>query len=244
MPGPVSAARSHEARGRPPRRRGAGAARSSAAGCRRRAAARRASAAAGRSGSASSITWLETSSVTPPAASPWNSSHRSRRSTGSRPTVGSSSTSTSGAPSSAAASETRAALPAGEPADERLGVVRRARPRRSRRRRRRRGAPSTRGEVREVLAHREVGVHATAPGSRSRPRGAARASRPAGPSTSNVAASTTCTPTIAAHERRLAAAARAEQAGDASARDLEVTPSSTTRPPRTTAARPPRSPAA
>ena len=43
--------------------------------------------------SASSITWLETRSVAPPAASRWNSAQRSRRRTGSSPTVGSSRTS-------------------------------------------------------------------------------------------------------------------------------------------------------
>ena len=46
--------------------------------------------------SASSMTWLETRTVAPAVASPWNVFHRSRRSTGSSPTVGSSSTSSSG----------------------------------------------------------------------------------------------------------------------------------------------------
>lgn len=51
--------------------------------------------------SASSITWLDTSTAAPPSAIRWNSSHRSRRSTGSRPTVGSSSSSSRGEPTSA-----------------------------------------------------------------------------------------------------------------------------------------------
>src|SRR5439155_7563774 len=61
--------------------------------------------------SASSMTWLDTSSVAPASASSWKRSQRSRRSTGSRPTVGSSRTSSSGVPSSAVASETRARCP-------------------------------------------------------------------------------------------------------------------------------------
>ena len=60
---------------------------------------------------ASSMTWLEISSVAPSAASPANVRHRSARSTGSSPTVGSSSTSTSGRPSGAVASETLARPP-------------------------------------------------------------------------------------------------------------------------------------
>ena len=61
--------------------------------------------------SASSITWLETSSARPRSASSWNVPQRSRRSTGSRPTVGSSRTSSSGLPTSAVASDTRARWP-------------------------------------------------------------------------------------------------------------------------------------
>src|SRR6266545_5821070 len=53
--------------------------------------------------SASSMTWLETSTAAPASAISWNSRHRSLRSTGSRPTVGSSSTSTSGSLRSATA---------------------------------------------------------------------------------------------------------------------------------------------
>ena len=60
---------------------------------------------------ASSITWLETSNVAPSSARRWNRVQRSRRSTGSSPTVGSSSTSRSGSPSSAAASDTRERWP-------------------------------------------------------------------------------------------------------------------------------------
>ena len=61
--------------------------------------------------SASSITWLDTSRVVPRRASSWNWSHRSTRSTGSSPTVGSSSTSNSGCVTSAQASETRVRCP-------------------------------------------------------------------------------------------------------------------------------------
>ena len=61
--------------------------------------------------SASSMTWLETSTAAPSSAMRWNRSHRSRRSTGSRPTVGSSSTSRSGWPSSATARLTRLSWP-------------------------------------------------------------------------------------------------------------------------------------
>ena len=57
--------------------------------------------------SASSITWLDTIRPSPASASRWNSDHSSRRSTGSRPTVGSSSTSRSGLASRATASEAR-----------------------------------------------------------------------------------------------------------------------------------------
>ena len=61
--------------------------------------------------SASSMTWLDTSTAAPASAIRWNSSHRSRRSTGSSPTVGSSSTSRSGLPSSATARLTRLRWP-------------------------------------------------------------------------------------------------------------------------------------
>jgi RNA polymerase sigma-70 factor, ECF subfamily len=61
--------------------------------------------------SASSITWLETSSVAPASASVWQVFQRSRRSTGSSPTVGSSSTSSSGSLSSAVASDARECSP-------------------------------------------------------------------------------------------------------------------------------------
>src|SRR5690606_23581948 len=52
---------------------------------------------------ASSITWLDTSNVTPLPASERNRAHSSSRSTGSSPTVGSSSTSSPGLPSTAPA---------------------------------------------------------------------------------------------------------------------------------------------
>ena len=61
--------------------------------------------------SASSMTWLETRTVVPASASRWNIAQRSRRSTGSRPTVGSSRTSTSGWPSRATARLTRERWP-------------------------------------------------------------------------------------------------------------------------------------
>ena len=60
---------------------------------------------------ASSMTWLETSTVVPAAASRGTGAHSSSRSTGSCPTVGSSSTSTSGLPTSAQASEARLRWP-------------------------------------------------------------------------------------------------------------------------------------
>ena len=53
--------------------------------------------------SASSMTWLETSTATPVSARSWNVVQRSSRSTGSSPTVGSSSTSMLGLPSRATA---------------------------------------------------------------------------------------------------------------------------------------------
>ena len=56
---------------------------------------------------ASSMTWLETNRVVPAAARAWKRAHRSWRSTGSSPTVGSSRTSSSGSASRAQASETR-----------------------------------------------------------------------------------------------------------------------------------------
>src|SRR5919204_614341 len=61
--------------------------------------------------SASSMTWLETRSAVSERASSWNVSHRSRRSTGSRPTVGSSRTSSGGLFRSAGARPTRACWP-------------------------------------------------------------------------------------------------------------------------------------
>src|SRR5581483_4691004 len=95
--------------------------------------------------SASSITWLETRSVVPAAARRWKVSQRSRRRTGSRPTVGSSSTSSSGAPRSAVASEARA----GGPPDSRppTRAARRPRPTAaSASSTRARGAPSRRAK--------------------------------------------------------------------------------------------------
>ena len=62
--------------------------------------------------SASSMTWEETRRVAPrSAARVWKRFHRSRRRTGSRPTVGSSRTRSSGVPSRATARETRLRWP-------------------------------------------------------------------------------------------------------------------------------------
>src|SRR4029079_893011 len=60
---------------------------------------------------ASSMTWLDTSSVVPSRARRWNRAQRSRRNSGSSPTVGSSRTSSSGDPTRAAPSETRERWP-------------------------------------------------------------------------------------------------------------------------------------
>ena len=73
--------------------------------------------------SASSITWLETSNVVPRRASWWNCSHRSTRSTGSRPTVGSSSTSRSGMRHQRAGQRDSGALTAGKVAAQRGSVI-------------------------------------------------------------------------------------------------------------------------
>src|ERR1035437_682905 len=61
--------------------------------------------------SASSMTWLDTMSVVPDEARAANNTQMSRRSRGSRPTVGSSSTSSRGEPRRAVANETRACSP-------------------------------------------------------------------------------------------------------------------------------------
>ena len=73
--------------------------------------------------SASSITWLETKTAAPASASWWNSAHRSRRSTGSRPTVGSSRTSRSGASEQRDREAGPRPLAAAEPADDLVGVA-------------------------------------------------------------------------------------------------------------------------
>ena len=149
--------------------------------------------------SASSMTWLETSSVAPRSASRWKSSQRSRRRTGSSPTVGSSRTSSSGWPSSAAASETRARWPPGEPRDDAVRRARRATTSSSTRSTVvRPAAPRTRAKKREVLAHGEVAVDrrrlrhvADARGAApATPAGCAEHRRPSPPAT-------ICTPTIA-----------------------------------------------
>ena len=146
---------------------------------------------------ASSITWLETSSVVPRVGERRGTArHRSRRSTGSSPTVGSSSTSSSGSPSRAAASDTRARWPpesrptttsrvAAEadlvehPVERRRGDAEHA-PRSSA------GSRARSGRRRP-----------TAPGSRSRPGGAARGDPAGRPSTRTSPPATTWTPTSA-----------------------------------------------
>ena len=106
---------------------------------------------------ASSITWLETSSVVPPSASSWKKSQRSRRSTGSRPTVGSSSTSTLGLVEERRCERDARPLPAREPPDEVGGHVGEADTLDHLVDAHERRAEHAR-EVRQVLAHREVAV--------------------------------------------------------------------------------------
>ena len=165
------------------------------------------------------MTWLETSSVAPPSASRWNVFQRSRRSTGSSPTVGSSRTSSSGEPSSAVASDTRARWPP----ERRLTTWSRERLQPDRRERGvGRVAPRSEHarEVAQVLADGQVAVHgrrlrhvADAPraAAASRPPGRAR-----GPSQTRLLHADD-----RAQERRLAGAARAEQARHSAAAHLE-----------------------
>ena len=158
------------------------------------------------------MTWLETSSVVPSSASRWNSAHRSRRSTGSRPTVGSSSTSSSGSPSRATASEARERWPPdSRPTSESAwstrstrssacsaGVLRR---------------PQHPGEEAQVLGHGEVGVDARRLGHVAHPARAARRSRPAARAPRRGRPAPSARPTMRADQRALAAAGRTEQAG-------------------------------
>ena len=73
--------------------------------------------------SASSITWLETTSVAPAAASSWKVCHRSRRRSGSRPTVGSSRTRSSRLAEERRRERDAGALAAGEVADAAIGEL-------------------------------------------------------------------------------------------------------------------------
>ena len=156
------------------------------------------------------MTWLETSRLVPAAASRWNRSHSSTRSTGSRPTVGSSSTSSSGSraarrPARPGCAGRRRASPTscvGLRAEPVASMTRSTSPA---------GAPSTRAEVVEVLPHGEVVVDARPPGSRSRRGGAGRGARPAGRAPSTVPVVDPLHADDRAHQRGLAAAARAEQ---------------------------------
>ena len=168
---------------------------------------------------ASSMTWLETNSVVPAAARAWKRAHRSWRSTGSSPTVGSSRTSSSGAASSAQARETRpAARPTacptclgravGQPdvGQRAVGVGA--------------GRAVEGGEVAGVVPGREVAVDATAVWVTYPTRRRSGASRPAcrapGPRPGRP-----LHPDDAAHERGLAAAARPQQAGHLAGRHRE-----------------------
>ena len=143
MPPPVP----RPAAGTPPRRRPRRCAASScSARLGRPGSARRASAASRSQRSASSITWLDTSSVVPASASRRKSAHSSRAAPGrARP---------SARPAPAARARPAAPWPATRApagrrtaADDALGLPRPARPCRPPRRRRSAGAPSTRGEV-------------------------------------------------------------------------------------------------
>ena len=145
---------------------------------------------------ASSITWLETSSVVPPAASSWKKSQRSRRSTGSRPTVGSSRTSTSGSFEQRRRERHACPLATGEPPDEPARLVAETDPSDRRVDAVARDAEHAR-EVVEVLAHGEIAVDGGRLGHVRRAGRAAPASRPAAPSTVTSPPATTCTPTIA-----------------------------------------------
>ena len=166
-------------------------------GAAARAARRRASAAASRTRLASSITWLEISSVVAGAGRARGTiAHSSARSTGSSPTVGSSSTSSSGSLEQRRGERHARALAARRACRRPGPRGRRARRSRSPRRSAR-GRADDSGEVAQVLLDAEVRRRPTAPGSRSR-RGRRSSAAPAGrPSTLIVPPATICTPTIA-----------------------------------------------
>ncbi len=170
--------------------------------------------------SASSITWLETSSVRPAAASEAKVAQSSRRSTGSRPTVGSSSTSRPGSPSSAVASETRERSPPERFRDLVVHVLV-ERDRRDRLIRLGRGYAQDSSEEAQVLADAEVTVDRRRLGHIGRPGGAAGAIRPRRPSTVDSACLDHLDADDRPHQRRLAAAARPEQARDPARRNRE-----------------------
>ena len=168
----------------------------------------------------------------PSSASPWKVRQRSRRSTGSRPTVGSSRTSTSGAPSSAVASETRERSPPESVwttwpacAAEGDGLDRLL----DRRRRRAEDAARSSGGSRARSGRRRR----REPASRSRSAGAGRrAGREA--VHGDLARLDDLHADDRAHQGRLAGAARAQQAGDDAASDVGETPGRTSLPPRRT----------
>ena len=182
---------------------------------------------------ASSITWLETSRLVPPSASSRNIAHRSRRRTGSRPTVGSSSTSSCGSFRSAVASETRARWP-----PESRSTTRSAN---SRQPDRRDHGLHPRGRRPEHAARSSAGSRAprgrrtpTAPASRSR-RARRRAGDPAGsPRTVTLPDATIWTPTIARMSVDLPQPLGPSRPVTAPAATSRETPRSTSVPPRCT----------
>ena len=166
--------------------------------------------------SASSMTWLETSSVVPASASSWNVRQRSRRSTGSRPTVGSSSTSSSGRAEQRRRERDARVLAAGERAHDLAGAEPPRSTSSSASSIRSAGAPSdprevargSRGRVRSRVDGRRLG-HVADPAPQPGDAGGQPEHRRPSP------AATIWHADDRAHQRRLAGAARAEQAGDA-----------------------------
>ena len=157
------------------------------------------------------MTWLETNSVVPAAASAWKRSQRSRRSTGSRPTVGSSRTRTLRPGEEGAREGDPGALAARQRADLAGGHVASATSTRAASADAARDAVQRR-VVAHVLAGRQVGVdrrplghvaHAVA--QRRRTGGKAQHLQRARRDPRDA--------DDAAHQRGLAAAARPEQAG-------------------------------
>ena len=169
--------------------------------------------------SASSMTWLETRSVVPATASAWNVDQRSRRSTGSRPTVGSSRTRTSGPPSSARREGDTGALTARERADD-LILVRSEPDRRDRLVDAVPADVEDPREVAQVLADREVAVDRRLLGDVPDPPPVGR--RACGLAQHrHRAALHDLHADDRAHQRRLARAARPEEPGDHACADLD-----------------------